>query len=86
MGELVKNLTHYFPNVSGLVHIINNSPANALLFEEKFFYMARIIILKPLVRPSTKSPLIVFQVNIHTGELLFPIITNYADLQPGIAF
>ena len=24
-----------------------------------------------------------FQVNIHTGELLFPIITNYADLQPG---
>ena len=35
VGELVKNLTHYFPNVSGIVHIINNSPANALLFEEK---------------------------------------------------
>ncbi|MGI6749439.1 MAG: 23S rRNA (uracil(1939)-C(5))-methyltransferase RlmD [Atribacter sp.] len=84
VGELVKDLTHYFPNVSGLVHIINNSPANALLFEEKILLYGSDYYIETIGSTQYKVSIdSFFQVNIHTGELLFPIITNYADLQPG---
>lgn len=83
-GELVKDLTHYFPNVSGLVHIINNSPANALLFEEKILLYGSDYYIETIGSIRYKVSIdSFFQVNIHTGELLFPIIDQYADLQPG---
>ena len=82
--DLIKDLIHHFPNLSGLVHIINNSPANALLFEEKNLLFGSDYYIETIGAIQYKVSIdSFFQVNIYTGELLFPIITNFTDLQPG---
>ena len=82
--RLVQDLVHNFPSVSGLVHIINDSPANALLFEEKILLYGSEYYIETIGSTQYKVSIdSFFQVNIHIGELLFPIIENYTDLQPG---
>ncbi|NLJ50433.1 MAG: 23S rRNA (uracil(1939)-C(5))-methyltransferase RlmD [Candidatus Atribacteria bacterium] len=81
--EMVKDLTHNFPNISGLVQIINNSLANALLFEQKILLYGSDYYIETIGSTRYKVSIDSFsQVNIHTGELLYPIIDDYVDLKP----
>ena len=84
LNELVGETIHLFPKIGGMVHIINDSLASALLFEEKRLLYGLDYYLETIGSIQYKISIdSFFQVNLHAGELLFPKVAEYTDLQPG---
>lgn len=79
--ELVRELKSLVPSVQGLVHIINNSPASALIFERKRLLFGRDFFYERIgsirYKVSIES---FFQVNSSGCYLLYEKVKEYAQL------
>jgi len=83
-NAMIGEVTRLFPKISGIIHIINNSPASALIFEEKKLLYGSDFFIESIGSIRYKISIdSFFQVNIHAGEFLFPKVAEYVDLQPG---
>jgi 23S rRNA (uracil1939-C5)-methyltransferase len=79
--ELIRELKSLVPSVQGLVHIINNAPASALIFEKKQLLFGRDFFYERIgsirYKVSIES---FFQVNSPGCYLLYEKVKEYAQL------
>ena len=82
--DLVEELQEKFPSLEGLVHIINNSPASALIFEDKKILWGKDHFFERVGSVNYKVSLeSFFQVNRFLSLTLYEKAAGYAALSGG---
>ncbi|MGC8777450.1 MAG: 23S rRNA (uracil(1939)-C(5))-methyltransferase RlmD, partial [Candidatus Caldatribacteriaceae bacterium] len=79
--EMTRALREIFPEVQGLVHITNTSPASALIFEKKRVLWGRDHLFERIGSVTYKVSMeSFFQINSDLCEVLYSRVETYANL------
>ena len=82
--DLIEELRKNFPSLEGLVHIINNSPASALIFEDKKVLWGKDHFFERVGSVNYKVSIeSFFQVNSFLSSTLYEKAAHYASLSGG---
>ena len=82
--DLIEELRKNFPSLEGLVHIINNSPASALIFEDKKVLWGKDHFFERVGSVNYKVSIeSFFQVNSFLSSTLYEKAAQYASLSGG---